>query len=266
MWQYDPKYDPEQKDLATIPEEVKPWLRGEDFVWNDTRHLPGFQDTCLVYWAECLKLARKLVRIFALALDLSEDYFDRVTTYPGADGVFNFYPAMTFKQAMASTDVGIGSHTDLQCFTLLWQDMIGGLQVLTKEGQWIKASPIEGTFVVNIGDYLMRLTNDRMKSTVHRVFNRSTVDRYVFPILVLHCLLDKSALYAQYLLTIPLHRYSMPFFFGFNFNEKCGVLPSCVSEHNPARYEPVSCGDWCQLRFRQTDDEIAAGTEPVTVA
>jgi len=45
----------------------------------------------------------------------------------------------------------------------------------------------------------------------------------------------------------------MPFFFGFNFNEKCGVLPSCVDENHPPRYEPISCGDWCQLRFQQTD-------------
>lgn len=226
MWQYDPKYDPDFKDLDAVPPEVKKWLRGEDFVWDVTANLPGFKNASLAYWSACLQLARKLVRIFALALNLPEHYFDPVTTYPGADGVFNFYPAMTPEQAAASDDVGIGSHTDLQCFTLLWQDTIGGLQVLTKEGQWIKASPIEGTFVVNIGDYLMRLTNDQLKSTVHRVYNRSTVDRL-----------------------------SMPFFFGFNFNEKCGVLPSCFSESNPAKYEPVSCGDWCQLRFKQTDVE-----------
>ena len=85
---------------------------------------------------------------------------------------------MSAEQAATSQDVGIGSHTDLQCFTLLWQDMLGGLQVLTKEGQWIKASPIQDTFVVNIGDYLMRLSNDQFKSTVHRVYNKSTVDRY----------------------------------------------------------------------------------------
>ena len=85
---------------------------------------------------------------------------------------------MSKEAAAKSQDIGIGSHTDLQCFTLLWQDMNGGLQVLNQEGQWIKANPIPGTFVVNIGDFLMRLTNDRMKSTVHRVFNRSTVDRF----------------------------------------------------------------------------------------
>ena len=228
-WRYSPQYDPEPKDPNEVPEDVKPYIRGEEYVWEGTTDLPGFKGGCITYWQECLKLARRLVRVFALCLDLPEDYFDKVTTYPGSDGVFNYYPAMSEAEAASSQDVGLGSHTDLQCFTLLWQDMIGGLQVLNKNGQWIKASPIKDTIVVNIGDYLMRLSNDRFKSTVHRVYNRSTVDRY-----------------------------SMPFFFGFNFNEKCGVLPSCVDEKHPAKYEPISCGDWCQLRFQQTDASAEA--------
>lgn len=178
-WRYEPQYDPEPKDPSAVPAEVQAYIRGEDFVWEGTSHLAGFQTACITYWQACLSLARRLVRVFALALDLPETHFDSVTTYPGADGVFNFYPAMTAAQAADSADVGLGSHTDLQCFTLLWQDMQGGLQVLNRDGQWIKATPVPGTFVVNIGDYLMRLTNDRLKSTVHRVYNRSTVDRYV---------------------------------------------------------------------------------------
>ncbi|KAK7892920.1 hypothetical protein LTR67_007157 [Exophiala xenobiotica] len=177
-WRYEPQYDPDPKDPAAVPAEVKPFIRGEDYVWQGTSHLPTFKHGCITYWQECIKLARRLVGIFALALDLPENYFDSVTTYPGSDGVFNYYPAMaSAEEAAASQDIGLGSHTDLQCFTLLWQDMNGGLQVLNKDGQWIKASPIQGTFVVNIGDYLMRLTNDRLKSTVHRVYNRATVDR-----------------------------------------------------------------------------------------
>lgn len=176
-WRYEPQYDPDPKDPNAVPAEVQPFIRGEDYVWEGTKDIPGFKDGCITYWQECLKLARRLVRIFALCLDLPEDYFDSVTTYPGSDGVLNYYPAMSAEQAAMSQDIGLGSHTDLQCFTLLWQDMNGGLQVLSKDGQWIKANPIEGTFVVNIGDYLMRLTNDRLKSTVHRVYNRSTVDR-----------------------------------------------------------------------------------------
>lgn len=220
-WRYDPQYDPETKDLSAIPKEVKPYLRGEEFVWEGTSHLPGFKEDTIAYWQACLTLARRLVKIFALCLELPEDYFDNVTTYPGSDGVYNYYPAMTPEEAAKTQDVGLGSHTDLQCFTLLWQDMIGGLQVLNSQNQWVKATPIAGTIVVNIGDYLMRLSNDKFKSTVHRVFNRSTVDRI-----------------------------SMPFFFGFNFNETCGVLPTCTDEDNPPKYEPISCGDVSRCRFQ----------------
>lgn len=85
-WRYEPQYDPDPKPLDAIPEEVKPWIRGEDFVWEGTSHLPGFKEEVLAYWAACLTLARRLVRIFALSLDLQEDYFDGRVTYPGADG------------------------------------------------------------------------------------------------------------------------------------------------------------------------------------
>jgi len=218
MWQYDPRFDPEPKDLAAIPAEVKPYLRHEDFVWDGTAQVPGFQSAIITYWQSCLRLARNLAKVFALCQDLPEDYFDRLTTYPGADGVLNYYPGLSADDAAAVTGlpdhVGIGSHTDLQCFTLLWQDQVGGLQVLNSDDQWIKAPPIPGTLVVNIGDFLMRMSNDRFKSTVHRVYNPTTTERY-----------------------------SMPFFFGFNFNEMCSVLPTCVDDAHPAKYEPISCGE-----------------------
>jgi isopenicillin N synthase-like dioxygenase len=128
-----------------------------------------------------------LLPIFALSLDLPEDYFTPVTTYPGADGVYNFYPKAHGSSATSSSDVGLGSHTDLQCFTLLWQDLHGGLQVLNSKQEWVWATPIEGTFVVNIGDFLSRLTNDRYRSTIHRAYNRGICNE---------------------------DRISMPFFFG----------------------------------------------------
>lgn len=74
----------------------------------------------------------------------------------------NYYPSLKQAKSPADedTEVSIGSHTDFQLFTMLWQDSTGGLQVLNKQGQWIKAKPIEGTFVVNIADYMQRITND----------------------------------------------------------------------------------------------------------
>jgi isopenicillin N synthase-like dioxygenase len=137
----------------------------------------------LEYWRACLALARRLVRIFALALDLPEDYFDEKTSHPDAAVALNFYPTIP-ESALApglQEAVSIGSHTDLQFFTMLWQDQNGGLQVLTREGQWLNAMPIEGTFVVNIGDYLQRITNDRFISTVHRAKNFKTTERFSMP-------------------------------------------------------------------------------------
>ncbi|EME48263.1 hypothetical protein DOTSEDRAFT_70013 [Dothistroma septosporum NZE10] len=232
-WQYLPKYDPDPKPLNEIPDDVKPCIFGEDGVWDGTTHLEGFKQASLEYWSACLTLARRLVRIFALALELPEDYFDSRVTYPGADGVYNYYPPCT-AQDLEDNTCGLGSHTDLQLFTLLWQDENGGLQVL-KPGilshdpyEWIKAVPVPDTIVVNIGDFLMRLSNDAFKSTVHRVYNRTGKERT-----------------------------SMPFFFGLNFNCVEGVIPSCVSEQNPAKYEPISCGDWCQMRFKQESVDFA---------
>ena len=181
MWCYTPEYDPDHpQSVVNLDEKVRKWIRGEEFVWDGTSHLPGFKEDVLAYWQSCLSLARKLVRAFALSLDLSEDYFDSRTTFPGADGVFNYYPVNTAEEKEKGS-VGVGSHTDLQLFTLLWQDMVGGLQVLNHEGQWIKAKPKENTIVVNIGDFMMRLSNDFFKSTVHRVYNKAPVERVSMP-------------------------------------------------------------------------------------
>jgi isopenicillin N synthase-like dioxygenase len=176
------RYRPEMegKDPNTVPSEVRPYIRGEDFVWEGTSHLPNFKEDVLAYWLGCLKLARKLVRTFALSLDLPEDYWDDKVTYPGADAVYNYYPARTAEEAKEKF-VNLGSHTDLQLFTLLWQDRVGGLQVLNPQGQWIKALPVDGTLVVNIGDFMMRLCNDIYKSTVHRVYNESQEERVSMP-------------------------------------------------------------------------------------
>ena len=91
--------------------------------------------------------------------------------------------------------------------------MSGGLQVLSSEGEWLDAAPIEGTLVVNIGDLLQRLSNNKFKSTVHRVYNRQKASRY-----------------------------AMPFFLGFNPEAICSVVPTCVDEDHPALYPPISSG------------------------
>ncbi|KAL5360561.1 Clavaminate synthase-like protein [Aspergillus floccosus] len=217
---YDPRIDPECLDRQALMVTDERNFGGDDFIWEGTSHLPGFHDVTVTFWQRRLELARKLVRIFALALGENEDYFDSVITHPGADALYIHYPGTEDTTDGKEVDAGIGSHTDIQCFTLLWQDMSGGLQVLSAQDEWLDARPIEGTLVVNIADFLQRLSNNRFKSTVHRVYNRQSSSRY-----------------------------SMPFFFGFNPESVCRVVPSCIDEAHPALYEPISCGKWHRERL-----------------
>lgn len=194
--------------------------------------------------------------VFALSLSLPEDYFDSRVTYPGADGLYNYYPPSTAAEKKDNS-VGLGSHTDLQLFTLLWQDMIGGLQVLNKEGQWIMAVPVEGTIVVNIGDFMMRLSNDMYKSTVHRVYNRATVERISMPFFfgkLPSCLLYWLGFGVNYITNLRI---------GLNFNCVEGVISTCTDENNPPKYEPISCGD-CKYLFHPFHPSLLSSRNLIT--
>ena len=197
---YDGRKDVESSDPA-LPDEKS--SADHDCIWSQTSKIDNFRSTMIQFWQ---------IRLFALALNLPEDYFDAITTHSGADAIFIHYPGVQ-NEKPDDIDVGIGAHTDIQCLMLLWQDMSGGLQVLSSEGEWLDAAPIEGTLVVNIGDLLQRLSNNRFKSTVHRVYNRQKASRY-----------------------------AMPFFLGFNPEAICSVVPTWVDEKHPALYPPISSG------------------------
>lgn len=120
--------------------------------------------------------------------------------------------------------IGIGAHTDFECFTMLWQQPeIQALQVLNQDKKWVDAPPVSGTLVMNIGDQFARWTNDVFKSTVHRAINRSGVERY-----------------------------SLPLFFGTDYDVELVPIPSCVSEDRPAKYPIVTAGDHVKQRLKAT--------------
>jgi isopenicillin N synthase-like dioxygenase len=107
---YDCRNDPTNTEPVN---NDNPVLAGSDKMWSRTTNIPDFKTTLVEFWQLRLQLARKMIRIFALALDLPEDYFDAITTHPGADAVFIHYPG-TEKNKQDSADVGIGAHTDIQ--------------------------------------------------------------------------------------------------------------------------------------------------------
>ena len=201
-----------------LPHDDPDYLAGNIMLgpnaWPD--NLPGFQRAVYAYYESVLGLARVLLRTFEMALGLEEGWFDKKTDKPMAQLRLIYYPPQA--GPIDPRRIGIGAHTDYECFTLLLQDDVGGLQVGHRNGEWIQATPVPGSMVVNIGDMLMRWTNGEFVSTPHRVINRSGRERLSFP-----------------------------FFFGANHD--CVVTPieHFVSDERPARYPPTRCGWWTEM-------------------
>lgn len=127
-------------------------------------------------------LGIRLLRAFAAGLDLEHDHFVRHFSKPLTRAAILYYPPQP--EEMSETQFGVGPHTDYGCITLLYQDGIGGLQVKHRNGEWLTARPIPGTYVVNVGDLLHRWSNDRFISNPHRVVNASGKERYSVPVFV----------------------------------------------------------------------------------
>ncbi|TFY57680.1 hypothetical protein EVJ58_g6879 [Rhodofomes roseus] len=137
-----------------------------------------FREAALTYYHAAEELGKKLFRLFALALEILEDYFDDKTKNSAALMPVLHYPPQT--GPVDDRVVGIAGRS---CFTILWQEpATQGLQVLNKEKQWIDAPPLQGTLVINLGDQFARWMNEVFKSTVHRAINRSGVRRYSIPL------------------------------------------------------------------------------------
>ena len=177
-------------------------------VWPDA---PGFKPTLLAYFDACSGLANALHRAFASDLGLPLDFFRDKLDRPMATLRLLHYPASSSER-----EIGAGEHTDYGNITLLAADGVGGLEVRTRSGDWIVAPPIPNAFVVNIGDCLMRWTNDVYVSTPHRVVNRSGRERY-----------------------------SIAFFFDPNPDALVEAIPSCGAP----RYLPILAADYLKMRL-----------------
>jgi len=138
--------------------------------------IPGFAATVMAYYGAVFELGRILMRGFAAALGKEPQHFDALITKPPSQLRLVHYP---FDPA-AHDSVGIGAHTDYECFTLL-HATAPGLEVLNGKGQWIDAPPVPGAFIVNIGDMMEILSNGTYVATSHRV-RKTTAERFSFPL------------------------------------------------------------------------------------
>jgi isopenicillin N synthase-like dioxygenase len=182
--------------------------------------MPDFRKHIYGYYESILELGKVMFKAFALALDLEETWFDALIDKPMGQLRLIYYPPQ--QGPIDPNRIGIGRHSDYECFTILWQDGVGGLQVQNIAGEWIEATPVPGTFIINIGDMMARWTNGLFSSTPHRVINRS-----------------------------PKERYSMPFFYGANYNTVARCIPSLLKPGETPKFPPTRCGWWTIMNTTQ---------------
>ncbi len=195
-----------RKEAFDLAADLSPddpdYVRGYRFlgpnVWPD---VPGFRRAVSTYYDAVIALGRDLFRGFALALDLPEDSFDAFIQKPTANLRLLHYPAT----ADGAGGLGIGSHTDSECFTMLHQTK-PGLQVMDVGDRWIDVPPRPDLFVVNVGDTLETWTNGVFKSGPHRVVE------------------------------IAEERFSLPLFFGADFDARIEPLAPFVTPARPRAY------------------------------
>jgi isopenicillin N synthase-like dioxygenase len=186
--------------------------------WPD---LPGFRATMVRYFEIVGAVALDVHRAIAIDLGLPEHHFAskydhpltalRVLHYPPHPGTFD------------GTQYGAGPHTDYGGLTLLAQDGTEGLEVRRRDGGWMPVTPMPGTFVCNIGDAMMRWTNDVYVSNAHRVVNRSGRERY-----------------------------SAAFFCEPNPDATIECLPACATPDRPAKYPPIAFADFLRSKIEPT--------------
>jgi isopenicillin N synthase-like dioxygenase len=208
--------------LPGEPEEGR-YNAGES-QWPDEAALPGFRAFMTGHIGRRFALGRTLARAFALSLELPEDYFDASHRFMGCMLSLNWYPSLA-RATMDPTQWGISPHSDYGTVTLLSQDALGGLEVRNAAGAWIDVPPIPGSFVVNVGELMALWTNDLYAPSLHRATN---VDA-------------------------PRARVSAAFFTYPHGRTRIECLPTCRSEHNPPRYEPVIAEEFTRALIEQAN-------------
>lgn len=180
--------------------------------WPGEAVLPGFRDSTIRYLDAVTALAFRMLPVFARALDLPPDRLAPLFRDPTVVMRMVRYPAVG---EIRTDQFGSNAHTDSSFITFLPQADVEGLQVQTPWGEWVDQPIVPGAFVVNSGNMLKRLSNDRFKATPHRV--TTAVER---------------------------DRYSLACFFSPDLDAVVAPVASCIRPDNPPLYEPIVFGDW----------------------
>ncbi|MEH6686770.1 MAG: 2-oxoglutarate and iron-dependent oxygenase domain-containing protein [Halopseudomonas sabulinigri] len=186
--------------------------------------LPAFRPQMESFLQQCVATADRVLQAFAIALQQPENFFVSAHDHHHHTLRLLHYPALPEGFSAQGGESRAGEHTDYGSITLLFQDDAGGLEVRTRAGEWIAATPIPGTVVVNTGDLMQRWTNHVFCSTPHRV-NLTTTER---------------------------DRHSIAFFCHPNHSADIRCISTCSDTENPPRYAPISAGAHLLERLNAT--------------
>jgi len=233
---YTSKGKEKAKDSKT-PDLKEFWQSGQvvsdgDPVKNEypdnvmVEELPRFNEVTREVYKRLEEAGKHLLRAIAVYLELPENYFDdKVHNGNSILRAIHYFPIEN-PDALPSDAVRAGAHEDINLITLLIGASADGLEVLTRDNQWFPVKANVEDIVVNVGDMLQRLTNNRLKSTTHRVVNPPRE-------------LMRSS------------RFSVPFFLHPKSQMDLTSLESCIDDSNPKAYEDITAGAYLDERLRE---------------
>ncbi|NLU69391.1 isopenicillin N synthase family oxygenase [Streptomyces sp. HNM0574] len=206
-------------EQGAVPGAVLPVEHFPANVWPEPSAVPGMREGVEEWFAHAGALARRLTEIFALALGLEPGHFAPYTDRSVDVLRMNNYALPAEPTVVDNRQMGMGAHTDYGIVTVLWADRVPGLQILDDDGTWHDVLPAEGALLVNLGDALARWTNDRWRSTLHRVLPPTDGEGRL------------------------VRRRSAAFFHDGNHDAVISPLPGCVPEGEEPLYAPVTLGE-----------------------
>ena len=188
--------------------------------------LPSFNTTTVEVYKKLESAGLYLLQAIAVYLGLPEDYFDyKVRNGNSILRTLHYFPIID-PDSLPDEAVRAGAHEDINLITLLIGASADGLELLTRENKWFPVKAYGEDLVVNVGDMLQRLTNNKLKSTTHRVVNPP-----------------------RGLMKYP--RYSVPFFLHPKSGMDLTCLPSCIDDGHPKQYSNITAGEYLDERLKE---------------
>ena len=190
------------------------------------QEVPEFESTTVAAYRILEAAGIQILRALALYLDLDEFYFDQqVKSGNSILRPIHYFP-LDNSEDIPKDAVRAAAHGDINLITLLMGASAAGLEILRHDGKWIKVTAVGDQIVVNVGDMLERLTNKKLKSTIHRVVNPQ-----------------------KELWHTP--RYSIPFFMHPVSTMDLSCLDSCIDQDHPRQFEDITAGEFLNQRLRE---------------